>query len=152
MELKDYFLRQLHFNRWAAERMLDHITAQDVNEGNRIYDLFAHCLGAEAAWLGRWRGQAPALELWPKLERSKLPGTIQQHYDAFRAILQETGDPTARRTLNSPTGPMDMALMDILDQLILHAHYHRGQMNTLLRQAGKEPTLIGFFGFVREGN
>lgn len=151
MTLNEHYQRQLHFNHWANRKMLDHVLGQGVTEG-RIYDLYTHCLGAESAWVGRWNGTAPALELWPRIEPERLPEINRQHFEAYSKALAETYDPSMKRSLAGPTGQLDMALMDIIEQIILHGHYHRGQMNTLLRQAGKEPILIGFFGFVREGH
>lgn len=41
-------------------------------------------------------------------------------------------------------------LIDILTQLITHNHYHRGQINQLLRQAGFEPAKTDYIFYVRD--
>lgn len=38
---------------------------------------------------------------------------------------------------------------DIITQLITHSHYHRGQINLLLRENGFEPVLVDYIFYLR---
>ncbi|MGE7918037.1 DinB family protein [Viridibacillus sp. NPDC093762] len=41
------------------------------------------------------------------------------------------------------------SVRDILTHVVLHGQYHRGQINSLLREKGIEPINVDFITFVR---
>jgi uncharacterized damage-inducible protein DinB len=50
---------------------------------------------------------------------------------------------------NSANIAFETSVRDILQHLFMHAQYHRGKVNLLLRQAGITPASVDYIGFIR---
>lgn len=136
---------------WADLRLLDALEsgASVPAEAAREY---AHILGADAVWLGRLQGVPPTLPVWPELERAALRGQVQALHAAYDGFLggldaEALARPVAYTTTDGR--PFTDAAGDILLQVVLHAQYHRGRINLLLRQSGLRPAPADYIAFVR---
>jgi uncharacterized damage-inducible protein DinB len=90
--------------------------------------------------------------VWPRLtsdEAIALREKVTAGYEALfaRLTLEDLADPIPYTT--SEGDRFESAAGDILLQVILHGQYHRGKVNVLLRQAGKEPAPVDYIAFVR---
>ena len=160
MNLQD--LRTLvEYHYWARDRMLaalEPLTAEQYtrdlgNSFRSIRDTVVHIYAAEWAWYSRWRGQSPTAllnaDLLPDL------GTLRQawldHEVKLRAIVEEFGDGVDRvieyKLLSGDPGASPFWQM--VQHVVNHASYHRGQVTTMLRQIGAAPPksmdLIAFY-------
>ena len=54
------------------------------------------------------------------------------------------------RYQNSAGISFETTARDILSHVFMHAQYHRGKVNLLLRQAGLTPAPVDFIGYVRQ--
>ena len=121
-----------------------------------IHNLFVHQMVAQQTWLNRWKGKVmvgrlenqiehPTRELlaarWPLVHQALLDFVDQQSAHALNTPL------TVRRNngelLTLPLGAMMMHVAD-------HGTYHRGQLNTMFKQAGVEPVYTAYFRFAAE--
>jgi len=142
----------IHYHYWARDRLLkavETLTPEQYNKdlGNSfksIRDTLTHIYAAEWAWHSRWQGVSPTALLptdtfadlaalrraWTELEqkmRAFVDGLEEQ--DVARVIEYKllSGDAGA-----SPTWQM-------VQHVVNHASYHRGQITTMLRQLGAAP-------------
>jgi uncharacterized damage-inducible protein DinB len=156
-------IEQLYaYNRWANARTLsaaaalsgDHLN-RDLGAGHRsVFGTLAHTAWAEWLWLGRWRSAPPAgpsplasgdlaalRERWAEVE------TDQR---AFLARLDE-GELTRCITYENPPGsPWTYSLQAMLQHVVNHSTYHRGQVAAFLRQLGAEPAATDLLVFFDE--
>lgn len=146
-------IREIYvYNRWANARSLQAastISPADFTKevGGSFASLrgtLAHMYGAEWIWLQRWRGTSPrqlpfALDFpdvetirsrWQEVEREQKqfldsldPGRLSE----VVSYVNLKGE-----TFAYPLGRM-------LQHVVNHASYHRGQITTLLRQLGATP-------------
>ena len=139
------------YNRWANHRILEaasKLTAEqftkDLQSSHRsVRDTLAHILAAEWIWLERWKGTSPRSLLnptdfgtidslesrWAQVERDYLEyinGLSEQLLTAVISYRNTRGEEWAY-----PLGQM-------LQHVMNHSNYHRGQVTTLLRQQGAE--------------
>ena len=152
----------LDYNYWARDRMLDALdllTPEQFTQAaggsfTSIRDTAAHMLGAEIVWYFRWHGESPsALPLGDRFaDVASLRREWRQHESKMRSFLQTRSDADVDKVYHYTltTGPSGSSpLWQIVQHLVNHGTYHRGQVTTLLRQIGAKPPestdLIGFY-------
>jgi uncharacterized damage-inducible protein DinB len=136
---------------WATERMLDSVAglsteqlAQElVSSFPSIHVTLVHMLLSECFLLSTLRQQA--LE-FPKPEDLPTVTLLRDHWQQFRTKLnqfveQQTPEAWMRTVTLKPAPDKELRLQawQVLDQLITHGTYHRGQVTTMLRQVGGTP-------------
>jgi uncharacterized damage-inducible protein DinB len=142
----------LDFHYWARDRMLDAIEpltpeqwTQDLGNSFRsVRDTVAHIYSAEWVWYERWRGNAPAALLsadqFPDVATIRRAWT--EHELNVRALVDEVGDDGVARVIPYTlfSGVASAApFWQMLQHVVNHASYHRGQVTTMLRQLGAAP-------------
>jgi uncharacterized damage-inducible protein DinB len=149
------------YHYWARDRLLEAVeplTPEQYNKdlGNSfksIRETLVHIYAAEWAWHSRWRGVSPAALLssdpYPDVPalRKAWTGTEAN----VRGFLHELGDDINReieyKLLSGAAG--SSPLWQMLQHVVNHASYHRGQVTTMLRQLGAQPAksmdMIAFY-------
>lgn len=118
-------------------------------------DTLVHIMHAEAAWLARWEGRPrpdfPPMETDADAAQVREAwGPVESAFRAFAARL--TGaDLVAARRFTRPDGTEAAYRMDdMLQHVVNHGTYHRGQVVTLLRQLDAEPAATDFIRYAAE--
>ncbi|HZN39598.1 MAG TPA: DinB family protein [Planctomycetota bacterium] len=142
----------LDYHRWARERALDAVAVLSPEQfaralGNSfpsVRDTLAHLYGADEVWYSRWTGGSPRglppPERFPDLASLR---TAWADLDPkMRAFVAGLGTGGLQRTLtyrafNGQEGTL--AYWQMLQHVVNHGSYHRGQVTTLLRQLGAMP-------------
>lgn len=150
------------FNYWARDRMLAAVEAlspeqytKDMgNSFKSLRDTLVHMYSAEWIWLTRWQGTSPTAPIpfdrfanlaelaaaWRELESQ-----IRSLVDGLDAAgLEREHD---YRLMNGQPGRS--VFWHMLQHVVNHGTYHRGQVVTMLRQLGLPPgkstDLIAFY-------
>ena len=113
---------------------------------------YTHILGADETWLARIENRSASLAVFPTLDASHSARERERIHLGFRAALAPRADADLERLVhyaNSKGQTFDTALEDILLHVVMHAQYHRGKVNALLRVAGHEPAPADYIGYVR---
>ncbi|PYR58006.1 MAG: damage-inducible protein DinB [Acidobacteria bacterium] len=152
----------LDYHYWARDRMLEAVVplapeqfTRDMGSSFRsIRDTLAHIYAAEWAWYSRWVGHSPTAllpsDMFPDV--ISLRATWTDHEAKMRAYLETLGEAGLTRVieyklLNGQAGASPFWQM--LQHVVNHASYHRGQVTTMLRQMGAAPgkpmDLIAFY-------
>jgi uncharacterized damage-inducible protein DinB len=140
------------FNYWARDRMLaavEPLTADQYlrdlgNSFRSIRDTVVHTYSAEWVWYTRWQGESPTAPIpfdkfpdlaglwtaWRELERS-IRGFVDGLDDTALARLLDY------RLMNGQPGRS--AYWQMIQHVVNHGSYHRGQVTTMLRQLGAPP-------------
>jgi len=145
--------KMIEHSQWANRRLLEGlITYGTVNVQTK--QIIAHIVQSELVWLTRLEGNdSTGIELWPQLELGAclaISDSNKTAYDSFLAKI-ENDDLDQKISYRNQTGKQyDTPIREILTHVALHSQYHRGQVNTLLREDGKEPINVDMITFVRE--
>ncbi len=140
------------YNAWANRCVLEACGAlsdeqftRDLGSSFRsVRDTVVHIFGAEWIWLERWHGRSPtalpaAAELstlgsvrarWAEVERDLMD---------FVAGLSVADLDRVIEYRNTRGNRFGYPLRSMLQHLVNHGTYHRGQVATLLRQLGAQP-------------
>jgi uncharacterized damage-inducible protein DinB len=140
------------YHYWARDRVLAAVSrlspaqyTQDVVSSFRsVRDTVVHTYAAEWIWYSRWKGESPTAlipgDRFPDVESIRQAWLeLEQNVRAHLASRDEAGlsAVTEYRLLNGTPGATPFWQM--LQHVVNHGSYHRGQVTTLLRQLGATP-------------
>jgi uncharacterized damage-inducible protein DinB len=144
-EIRDLY----RYTDWADERVLGCLRPLPVATLTRelggsfptLRRTLAHVISGQWVWLERWEGRIPKQPPgWlPDAELDVLEAALRDVQARRHAWLEQLPPEALTRTLefhfmNGTPGAFVMA--DLLMHVVNHSTFHRGQLVTLLRQAG----------------
>jgi uncharacterized damage-inducible protein DinB len=146
---KDDVGRLLDYTIWANHRVMRAAATLSVDDFKRdmgsshggVRGTLAHTMGAEWIWLERWKGVSHTRGIdegeFPDIVVLRDRWTmIEEHRDFWYQSLKEESlaETIAYRTLDGRDfqGP----LWQLVQHMVNHSTYHRGQIVTLLRLLG----------------
>jgi uncharacterized damage-inducible protein DinB len=142
----------IDYHYWARDRMLDAVeelspqqfTVDLGGSFRSVRDTVAHLYGAEWIWYSRWHGEAPTALPTPDMfpDFAAVRQTWLEHEKRMRAFIQALDDHGLERVVSYKLlsgQPGASVLWHMIQHLVNHASYHRGQITTLLRQLGAAP-------------
>jgi uncharacterized damage-inducible protein DinB len=155
----------LDYHYWARDRVLDaaeRLTpgqyGQDLGSSFRsVRDTLAHVYSAEWVWYSRWQGASPARPLLADelQDVAALRAAWRAHEQKMRAFVDGLGEQGVSSVCHYTTfagQAGSSAFQEMLQHVVNHASYHRGQVTTMLRQLGAEPPRsMDLITFYREG-
>ena len=149
------------YNRWANARILDVVsrlsaeqfTADFSSSFRSVRDTVTHILSAEWIWLRRWKGASPTAMLhpadfpdlvalrakWAEVEKEQMDFVEQLTDESLVSLLAYTN--TKGERWEYPLGQM-------MQHVVNHSSYHRGQIISFLRQLGAEAVATDFLVFI----
>jgi uncharacterized damage-inducible protein DinB len=161
MNLQD--VRKLvDFHYWARNRTLDAVKLLSPEQYSKevggsfgsVRNTVVHTFAAEHLWFSRWIGepvtglQTP--ENYPDFESIRIAWTdLEVRLRAYFAGLDEAGLQRVLHYKSLAGVESSSPIWQMLQHVVNHASYHRGQVTTLLRQLGVAPPkatdLIAFY-------
>jgi uncharacterized damage-inducible protein DinB len=151
----------LDYHYWARDRMLDAVEVLTPDEYVRnlgssfksVRDTVIHTYGAEWNWYLRWVGNSPTSmpdpAKFPEVATVRTAWSAQE--EKIRLFVHSSSNDLGRvvkyRTLAGEEA--QSVFWHMLQHVVNHASYHRGQITTMLRQLGapapKPQDLIRFY-------
>jgi len=152
----------------------EQFTATHVSSFPSIRESVFHILAAEWVWLKRWKGTSPRAsgpvsslqdETWRGLRAGgEAPpqelGTVAALKAFGEALDQERNELLAALTderllarlayTDMSGNPFSQPLANLMQHVVNHGTYHRGQVTTLLCQAGADTIALDLVYFFRE--
>ncbi|HEX5000301.1 MAG TPA: DinB family protein [Terriglobia bacterium] len=154
----------LDYHYWARDRVLDAVDALTPEQFTRemggsfasVRHTLAHIYGAEAVWYARWHGEVPSA--LPDASQFATPAALRQAWTELeakvRAYVGGLDEAGVSRVISYKFVGGQAAsspFWQMLQHLVNHASYHRGQVTTLLRQLqATPPKNMDMIGFYRE--
>ncbi len=148
------------FNRWANAEVLDAVSALRPEQWTRdlknsfpsVRNTLVHILWAEWIWLRRWKGVSPksvfdptefaTVDLlrtkWLEVEREQADFVTGLNEESLRAVIDY---------VNTRGESFAYPLWQILQHVVNHSTYHRGQITMMLRQLGATPVATDLLVF-----
>jgi len=153
------------YNAWANHRTLDacdslppgQFTRELESSFRSVRDTLVQIMAVELIWLERWKLQ------WDGTFRkaAEFPDvvSVRQAWKGIEAELlafvDGLSDEDVGRIIphkNSAGVEFRMPLWQLLQHVVNHGTYHRGQITTLVRQAGGKPVGTDLVTFYRDRN
>ena len=154
----------LDYHYWARDRALTAAAALPPEQFTRdlgssfksIRDTLAHTYAAENAWYSRWHGNSPTAlipaDQFPDVESLRVAWTELE--SKVRAFINDNGEEGVTRVIDYKLlsgQPGSSPLWQMLQHVVNHASYHRGQVTTMIRQLGGTPAKsLDMIAFYRE--
>jgi uncharacterized damage-inducible protein DinB len=145
------FRRMRDHLAWADDALLDVLADATPYPDTAAHEL-AHIFGSDETWLARLEGRKPNIPIWPPADLPSLREfalNVQVGYARHLDTMIETDLLRLVPYHNSAGISFETPVRDILFHVFMHAQYHRGKVNLLLRQAGITPAPVDFIGFMR---
>ena len=153
----------VEFNYWARDRMLDSATvltaAQFVqpmgNSFSSVRDTLVHVYSAEWVWYMRWQGTSPTEPLKPQDYPDLVTVTAEWRdlEGRIRAFVDSLDDEGVTREIDYTQmngQAFRSPIWQMVQHVVNHGTYHRGQVATLLRQLGAKAASTDLIVFHRE--
>jgi uncharacterized damage-inducible protein DinB len=155
------------YNYWARDRLLDAVSALTEEQFTRdmgssfasVRDTIAHICNAESIWIWRWIGRQPTGFQKPEripdvaAARAEWAGLERE----MRDVLRQLGPDGVLRTIeyrDTKGAAHSGVTWQMVQHVVNHGSYHRGQVTTMLRQLGAHPPksmdLIAYYREKRE--
>ena len=155
----------LDYHYWARDRVLEAAALLAAEEYTRdlgssfksIRDTLVHAYSAEWAWHSRWVGVSPrahlSTDLFPDVPTLQAAWIeLEGRMRAYLAEAGAAGEAGISRVIsysNLQGVPGSSVFWHMLQHVVNHGSYHRGQVSTMLRQLGATPSrsqdLIAFY-------
>ncbi len=142
----------LDYHYWARDRMFEALAPLTAEQATRslggsftsIHDTVAHLYAADAVWYARWQGESPAALLTGAAfaDLAAVRRAWVEHEPKMRAFVEELGEAGITRVIpfKMLTGqPASSPFWQMLQHIVNHGSYHRGQVTNMLRQLGAQP-------------
>src|ERR1043166_2534314 len=142
------------YDRWANARMFEAVDALTEEQFASVRETLAHIAGVEWIWFQRCNGVNPRTtpDWMNDPTRAALRAQLQaieREWQSFIAALSD--DDLDRRIdyvkIDGEAG--SRKLVHLLQHVVNHSTYHRGQVATRMRQAGGTPIGTDFLIFSR---
>jgi len=150
------------YHYWARERLWavvealpdDQLRRPLGNSFSSIFDTMVHLYGADWIWRSRWEGVSPMALPAPAsyADLTTLRAAWQDEEQRIRAILNRLGPDGISQPVEYQAWDgrrQAQPFWQMLQHLVNHGSYHRGQVTTMLRQVGAQPPksmdLIAFY-------
>ncbi len=158
-EIRDLF----KFNEWANKRFIDAVKNLSKEKYNveikssfsSIRQTISHIAGSEWIWMQRLMGNKPIAP--PDWFDTRSTETLSQKLKEVETdrnkYLSGLNDEELNKTLNYNLlsgKPQQNTIREILQHVINHSTYHRGQLATLFRQIDETPPSTDLILFYRE--
>ena len=142
----------LDYHYWARDRLLDALDPLTPDQFRRdlgssfgsIRSTLVHVLSAEWIWCSRWLGEVPSCHL----DATDL-NTVQdvrarwvEEEARVRHFVDQLGAEGVVRVIeytHLDGEPKNSVFWHMLQHVVNHASFHRGQVTTMLRQLGARP-------------
>ena len=141
----------IDYHYWARDRLLAavaRISPPDFrcdlgNSFGSIRGTLVHLVWAESVWCSRWEGQRPGAHLAPAAFRTvrQIRTRWKREERRVRDFVHRVGPEGIGREIEyaGPGGVRVRSVFwEMLQHVVNHASYHRGQVTTMLRQLGAE--------------
>ncbi len=151
------------YNYWAKARIMsvvERLTEEQFTQNlgsshSGIHGTLVHIVGAEHIWLSRWIGKSEFKLLDPKdyptraIMQEKWD-EVEQRMGEFVGSLTETDLSNVVTYKTTEGKQFSNPLWQMMQHMVNHSTYHRGQVVTMLRQLGVRPIGTDLITFYRE--
>jgi uncharacterized damage-inducible protein DinB len=148
--MKQHFKQMLEYNDWANKATAASIS-ETINIDEKAIFIFAHIAASQKIWLNRILGKE-IIRPWEKLtldESIILSSQSNKEWLGYIINLMENDFDVIVKYVNSKGEEFNNSIKQILNHVLNHSTYHRGQVASIVRQSGGKPALTDYIIHVR---
>jgi uncharacterized damage-inducible protein DinB len=147
--MKELLLNYARYNLWANKLVCDFLLQVEEEKLHReiissfssILKTCAHVLGAETIWVMRLHGTSPSAPpaKYEQMTMSEIAELWQNKSKEIISYIESKTEEELAQMLphkNMAGQSFTNSIRDIMQHVFNHGTYHRGQIVTMLRQAG----------------
>jgi uncharacterized damage-inducible protein DinB len=154
------YVRELYgFNAWADRRVLDACSPLTDEQFTRdlgfsfpsVRDTLVHIMGGEWLWLAFWRGHpSPRTEMETEFAIGRFANlaSVRTRWEPLETDLlgfvRGLAAADLEKTLYNPRHQFSYPLRALLQHVVNHGTYHRGQVAAMLRKLGAAPNATDY--------
>ena len=153
----------IDFDRWASERILEIVAGLPQDQYSKslnsshggIRGTLVHSYSADWVWLERWKGNSPSTPVREE-DFPEFP-LLKSKWDALRAERDEYISSLTEEKLQAELSYKDIRgnaysqpLWQLVQHVVNHSTYHRGQVVTMLRQVNVKPVATDLVAYYRQ--
>jgi uncharacterized damage-inducible protein DinB len=149
MPQKEDLARLLEYTVWANHRILRPVATLSVAEYKKdmgashggVRGTLTHMVDSELLWLERWKGLSPRT----LIDESEFPDVValrdrwtlvEKHREAWFGALRPSEVNEVIKYKSRDGRSQEAPLFQLIQHVVNHATYHRGQVTSLLRKLG----------------
>ena len=144
--------RLFRYDDWANREVVNALQGLSTPPP-RSLKILAHIVSAERLWLERLRLEKQTYPVWPDFTIEQCRQEVEQLLRLWTAYLSSLPEKDLERAVsykNTKGETWRSQSLDILQHVVLHSAYHRGQIATDMRAAGCSPAYTDFIHAVRQ--
>lgn len=150
--LNSHFEKLFHYEKWANDKVL--IACLGLEEmPPRVGRVFAHLLSAQKIWLNRLQEQPQNQAVWPDYPPEAWSKILNAQYQEIIQWIRSLNESDFQRAIgykNSKGVSFSTSIQDILQHLLLHAAYHRGQIIVLIKPLLEQIPASDYIFYLRD--
>jgi uncharacterized damage-inducible protein DinB len=153
--MKKYFQNLFTYNNWANNKII-YSLQQLVIVDKKILNILSHIISTQDAWLERLK-QTPnySMNIWEPYSLQEIKVLSQNSSNTWKNFLHRLNkkkfdDICTYR--NSKRKEFSNTYSEIMQHVISHSDYHRGQINLLLKNNKVEPIEVDYVLYTRGKN
>lgn len=140
------------YDRWANRKTVDSLRYADrIPERARLW--MPHIAGAQHVWLDRLQGTDTGIPIWPRWTIEETAAQLDALNDRWAAYLDAHPKPDLHKPIaytNTHGKQYADTPADIIQHILLHSNYHRGQIAAEIRAANNTPAVSDFIVALRD--
>ncbi|USG66188.1 DinB family protein [Brevibacillus ruminantium] len=168
--MKHHALKLYDYHVWANQRLFQHlkalpaeaITEQLNSVFPSVFEALVHIYTVDHVWLFTMRGDSfdkvrEAVGRIPEETKGKsieeMERLFQGASDQYQAFFGQQSDLDALKTYTHPHfGSLEARYADIVQHVVNHGTYHRGNITAMLRQQGLAGVPTDYIFYLFDGN
>lgn len=153
MTVLELLRQQFQYDSWANREEL-RVLSTLTSTPERATKLLTHIVAAQWLWFDRLQGNQPRTAVWPDTALARCEQQLLELDSVWRVYLGKLSEADLAKMCsytNSKGDAFTNNVLDILNQLILHAAHHRGQISQEIRHSGAVPAPVDYIHAVRQG-
>lgn len=160
---RDHVLRLYDYHHWASDRVLSAFGAVSAEQLDKPWGgsfgsgraLLRHVVGVERLWLERWMGNS--LKALPEFPATSSGAAFLAEWQTVKTDQRHYLDELTRAQIATDLNYVNLKgerwtypFADVLQHVVNHGTYHRGQLVQLLRDLGLAAPSTDYLLFVVE--
>ena len=152
--MKKYFQKQFAYNEWTNNKLIKFVMSNNIN-GKQVLNIFSHLISIEEMWLERLKQTHDYLiDVWETFSIQEIEVLSTNTSKGWKNFIKRQNKNTFNTIecnyLDSNGKELNNLFIDIMQQVLTHSNYHRGQINLLIKKLNLEPPKIDYINFTDE--
>ena len=153
MTVLELLRQQFQYDSWANREEL-RVLSTLPTPPEQATKLLTHIIAAQWLWFDRLQDNQPRTVVWPDMALARCQQQLLELDSLWKSYLAKLSEADLARTCsytNSKGEAFTNTVIEILNQLTLHAAHHRGQISQEIRRTGAVPAPVDYIHAVRQG-